>query len=218
MINTARHINVFDPAKIEGKSICVIGAGATGSRIAYELIKLGIPQFDVWDFDTIESHNVGNQLFNIEDIGKYKADVIADLGAKNGCKVIPHIKAITADDNPYNIVFMCADDMSIRQEITKKWLRTATTKILIETRMSFNEVRVYALTKMAHIKPWLEVSSYSNEQSEESVCGSKSSVGATASIASMYAIWQLINIVNNKQIYNEIIASMDPMDFLTRKF
>lgn len=217
-MNVIRHINVFDPATVKGLNITVIGAGATGSRIAYELIKLGIPELTVWDYDKIESHNIGNQLFDETDIGKYKADVVAEIGARNDCKIIPNIKAITADDVPSDIVFMCADDMTIRQELLKKWLRSATTKLIIETRMSFDEVRVYSLSKMADYKSWLKVSSYTNEQSEESVCGAKSSVGATASIASMFAIWQFIHFANKRHLANEIIIQMNPFDMISRKF
>jgi len=217
-MNLSRSISRFDPKTVEGKSILIVGCGAVGSRVAYELIKLGVPSFDIFDFDKIESHNVGNQLFNETDIGKYKVEALEEIGEKNGCVIRGIIEPITAEHSPYNIVFLCPDDMGIRKELINKWMKTVTTKLIVEIRISSDEIRVYALTKIKHIKPWEEASNYTNEEAEETVCGSKTSIGATAAISACLAIWLFIDFCNRKEYSNELIMMLSPYDLITRKF
>lgn len=59
-MNLNKHREYFDPEKIrEAKvPIHIIGVGAIGSHIAIQLAKLGIEEITVWDFDTVDDHNI----------------------------------------------------------------------------------------------------------------------------------------------------------------
>jgi molybdopterin/thiamine biosynthesis adenylyltransferase len=56
--------------------MALCGAGALGSLIADNLVRQGIRELTVIDFDRVEMHNVGTQLFGQGDIGGYKVDVL----------------------------------------------------------------------------------------------------------------------------------------------
>lgn len=215
MINTLRHINIFNPEKEGLTDIAVIGCGAIGSRVAMELIRLGIKSFTVYDFDEVSDVNISNQAFDFSQIGKNKAEALRDVAKSFGCEVKAITTPLTKETTPHNIVFMCADSMELRQDIIRKWLPSPQTSVIIETRMSFDEVRIYTLFAATHARKWFEVSSYKTEEAEESVCGSKSSVGATAGIAAMFAIWQFINMSNEQEIANELIITTNPQDMIS---
>ena len=76
MIETLRHLNVFNPEIFGHKRIDVIGIGATGSRIVLSLAKLGIESIHVWDFDEVADVNIANQVYGLEDVGKQKVDAL----------------------------------------------------------------------------------------------------------------------------------------------
>ena len=49
--------------------IHVIGCGALGSWLVFFLLKMGFKNITVYDFDTIEEHNLPNQCFMERQIG-----------------------------------------------------------------------------------------------------------------------------------------------------
>jgi molybdopterin/thiamine biosynthesis adenylyltransferase len=58
--------------------IVLCGAGAIGSNLADVLARQGATQLAVIDRDRVEEHNISTQIFNEEDIGALKAEVVAN--------------------------------------------------------------------------------------------------------------------------------------------
>ena len=56
--------------------VTVCGAGALGSQLADNLARQGVRQLRVIDFDRVEEHNVGTQLYGVADVGAKKVDVL----------------------------------------------------------------------------------------------------------------------------------------------
>ena len=57
----------------------IIGAGGIGSHVAYSLAAAGVGNLIITDKDTIEESNLNRQfLYHREDIGNYKAPVVAE--------------------------------------------------------------------------------------------------------------------------------------------
>lgn len=72
-----RQTRIFDPAMHRGRlgNIALIGCGAIGSAMALTLAKMGIMDFTIYDPDTVEVHNVPNQLlYGIQADGISKVD------------------------------------------------------------------------------------------------------------------------------------------------
>ena len=57
----------------------IIGVGATGSWLALQLFKMGIKDIRMYDFDTVEPHNVPNQLFGYNDVGTSKIEAMMKI-------------------------------------------------------------------------------------------------------------------------------------------
>lgn len=225
MLNILRHLEVFSPATFGDQRVDVIGVGATGSRIALSLAKLGIGNVHVWDDDRVEPHNVPNQAFGNNDIGKFKVEAIQRIILEQtGTTITIHPVRINSKEQLGDIVFLLTDTMASRQEIWKAGLRYNTqVKLVIETRMGKNSGRVYAMnpSNPAHVTGW-EGTLYADDVAEVNACGTSISVGPSAEVVSGLAVWQLIRWhqtqeqlkkgeVPKDEVENEVVFSLQPM-------
>ena len=125
----SRHnlIDWFSQDEVSEKSVCVIGAGAVGNEVLKSLVLLGVGKVTVFDFDTIEEHNLTKSvLFRSSDIGKSKA-AIASLRAS---ELDPNVQveAIHGDATRqltisslyrHDVVISCVDNFEARLRINQ---------------------------------------------------------------------------------------------------
>jgi molybdopterin/thiamine biosynthesis adenylyltransferase len=194
-VEALRHQKVFQPADFGERRIDVIGCGATGSRIAMQLAKLGIQVLHLWDFDEIAEHNVANQIYGISDIGKKKVDALAAMiHEQTGLDVVPHDERVTGKEALGDVVFLLTDTMASRKEIWDGAIKNKPTiERMIETRMGSSEGRVYSVSPYnpADVKYW-ESTLCDDDEATDSLCGARVSVGPTAELVSGYAVWAFI--------------------------
>jgi len=213
MIDPTRHRDVFSPDMFGDRRVDVIGAGATGSRIALGLAKLGVQNLHVWDFDKVEEHNVANQLYPVGSVGKFKVTALAKLvQQQTGDRITVHREPATGNSRLGQVVFMLTDTMSSRKDIfTGALSGRFSSKLMIETRMGVDEGRVYV------VRPWNPIESqrwlktlYSDEDAsvQASTCGSAITVGPTADLIAGFALWQFI-----KWATVEIKGEPEALDF-----
>jgi len=227
-IEPLRHLSVFSPTAWGTRKIDVIGAGATGSIIVDLLVRLGIEApIHVWDFDKVETHNLANQIYGVDDIGKLKVEALAaHIKQQTGVDIVPHAEKVDGTQPLGPFVFLLTDTMASRREI---WQRGIKYKVgvqqMIETRMGTDVMRVYAINPVvpSHIKCWEETLS-TDDIAEVSACGASTSVGPTAKVLSGVAAWYLMRwfaIQQGKQddtLENELILGLRPPTILSRVF
>ena len=198
-IDPSRHLSVFSPDAFGAQRLDVIGAGATGSRIALELAKLGVQNLHIWDFDLIEEHNIANQAFGVNDIGQLKVDALAErIAVDTGLEVTAHNEAVTGRTQLGDYVFLLTDTMSSRKEIWEGAIRyKPTVKLMVETRMGKDEGRVYAVRPCipTEIREW-EATLCEDEEASESLCGARTTVGPTAAMVTSFAVWAFLRHLN----------------------
>lgn len=56
-----------------------MGCGSVGSTLAENLARCGVTKMTLWDFDTVETHNIVNQMFRQQDVGKLKVEALRDI-------------------------------------------------------------------------------------------------------------------------------------------
>lgn len=228
MIEPLRHLDVFSPDAFGNRKVDIIGAGATGSRIALSVAKLGVQNICVHDFDTVEEHNVPNQVFGNNHVGMKKVDALAEIvKAATGTVIKTNDRRVNGSEFFGDVVFLLTDTMDSRREIWQKGIKfKLRVRQLIETRMGSDNGRVYSLSpsRINHIKAW-EETLYDDGAAEVSACGASVSVGPTAEIISGLAVWQMVrwfahdnSPVKNEEPENEIIFGLRPITFLSRKF
>lgn len=204
-VNYTRQLSLLDPGTIKNKSVTVIGAGATGSYVALMIAQMGWGNtslnqgiLNVWDFDVVEEHNLANQAFERDHIGKKKVDALKDLIIRKcGFEIVTHDEAVVDQreliESTY--VFILTDTMKSRKEIFEKCLKYSfKTDLVIETRMDIDNGRVYAINPndITQIEGW-EKTLYTDEEAETSLCGASASIVPTVYNIASRAVWLLLH-------------------------
>lgn len=215
MINNSRSSGIINPSDYTGK-IHVIGVGATGSRIVKNLIELGFlgRQIHIYDFDIVEEHNVNNQVFDLNDIGKPKVQAMQDLIEHGyGEKIHAHQVEVTADTRLNGIVFLLTDTMKSRKNLVEAMKINPNIKLVIETRLdprcgyihSFNPIN------RAHFEFFSDTLFDDDEAVEVvSACGTRQTIGHVVDILSGMAMCEFVKFVNEEKIGNQLFFSIEP--------
>jgi hypothetical protein len=194
-LDTNRHLSVFDPYAFGNRRVDIIGCGATGSRLALSIAKLGVKHIRCWDFDVVEGHNIANQAFGLDDVGKQKVVALQEMILRQtGTRIDARDCAYEGQESLGDIVFLLTDTMKSRKEIWESKIRYQPgVKLMIETRMGADQARIYAINPVEReqVLYW-EENWYGDETAEVSACGTRISVGPTAEALSSFAVWTLI--------------------------
>jgi len=208
-----RQLDLFSPEKFGDKPVHIVGCGATGSWIAYQLAKMGVSNLHLWDFDEVENHNLPNQIFRLKDVGRSKVEALAEI-IKEATGIVPtsHNEPVVGGTKLSGIVFLLVDSMDARKDIWNGSIKfKLDVELMIETRMAIDNGRVYAIrsSNPGDIKLW-EGTLYSDDEAEESACSNRSIAPTVGYIASV-AVWKLIKFFNDEDYERELILSARPM-------
>lgn len=197
--------------KLDPQNATIIGCGSIGSKIAIELARLGINELELWDDDTVEPHNLCNQVFTEDQIEQPKVIALKEkLTEICSVKVVCNTKRFKKEDTPeHNIVFLCVDSMTQRKLLMKELLCCSNIEWVIETRMGKDAMAVYAVNAPRQEK-WKESSQYDDSVAEVSPCGLSISVGAISTIVAGLATWQYMVIHREEIPKFEILVDLYP--------
>lgn len=103
-------------------SIFIGGAGGIGSWLSFFLTRIGY-FVTTMDFDTLEAHNLGGQLFKNEDLGKYKVEAVESVINSYSIEsnYIPIIGRVTHTTVVSEYVFSAFDNMRARKDLFEAW-------------------------------------------------------------------------------------------------
>ena len=218
----SRQANILNPEEFN-RPIHIIGAGATGSWVAFTLAKMGLSNITVYDFDEVGMHNLPNQMFGLSDIDKNKALSIKNIIRRfTGFNIKARTQKVEGGQPLQGIVFMLTDTMKSRKDIYNMSIKNnPNIDLLIETRMDLRGGRIYAIDpKNRYMCKQYEGTFYSDDEAEVSACGVSQTVLPTALAITSHAIWKLLNYINDEpfshetiiDLPNEIIFSQDLSD------
>lgn len=89
-----RRIDGFDQDRVRALAVAVIGAGAIGNEVVKTLVLLGVGRIAVFDFDTVEIHNLTRSIFLREsDVGQGKAAAVV----RRAAEVDPNVRVEAID-------------------------------------------------------------------------------------------------------------------------
>lgn len=229
MNDLSRHSSLFRPEMLKNTPVHVIGCGATGSNIAMQLTKLGVPEIHIYDMDKIEGHNVANQIYRVEHIGAYKVRALSAILEQHkpcdGTSIIEHCNKVDSDYIAKNglsgIVFVATDTMQSRKEIYDAG-GSGNTNILrwIEPRLDLSFIRLYSIRPADYKqhKMYLETLYTDDEVVTLSSCGTTQTAFPTASFLASMCVWEMLNALNAGNPYNEIMVDLANWTSIKRKF
>lgn len=119
-----KQIGIEGQQHLENSSVLVIGVGGLGSFVASELVKAGIGEITLVDYDVVELTNLHRQnLYTEEDVGTEKLVAMKKhLQAANESVTIKTInQKYSADllDNNYDLVIDCTDNFPVKYQINE---------------------------------------------------------------------------------------------------
>jgi hypothetical protein len=203
----SRQVNILNPEEFNTR-INIIGAGATGSWVAFSLAKMGLSNLHIYDFDEVGMHNLPNQMFGVRDIDRNKALSIRNIiKLFTGFTVNARNEKVDGSVPLQGIVFMLTDTMKSRKDIYNRAIKNnPSIDLLIETRMDLRGGRIYVVDpKNREQTKMYEQTFYSDDEAEVSACGVSQTVLPSALAITSHAIWKLLNYINGEIVYNETI-------------
>lgn len=129
-------------------TVNIIGNGSLGSVTAILLIKLLSDDIPICliDFDQVEEHNLTNQIFGPQDIGKYKPAALREILKRFGRENVSIVNAQAGSNtNLEGIIVALVDSMKARKEIFSACRFNAGVPYFIEARSGGDTARVYGL-------------------------------------------------------------------------
>jgi hypothetical protein len=141
-ISFLRQQDLVDGERLAKVPITVIGAGAIGSFTTLALAKMGARNITVYDFDTVEPHNLPNQFYRLKDLTRPKVDALSEIVRDYSGVEIRALNEKFLGQEVQGIVIVAVDSMSERARIMKV-LKQA--ELLIDVRMGAEVCRIYSV-------------------------------------------------------------------------
>lgn len=213
-MNLAKSYDFFKPEMCKER-LHIIGCGAIGSTVAENLARFGLTKISLYDFDVVEPHNIANQMFTQEDIGKPKVIAVAEYLKKINPEIEADLKVI---DKGYvgqklsGYVFLCVDNIDLRRQIAEACVGNAFVKAMFDFRMRLTDAQHYAAAwndrKM--VESFLRSMAFSHEEAKAetpvSACNITLSVVPTVRMICALGVSNFINFVKDGHIRKLILT------------
>ena len=197
--------------------ILVIGAGGIGSPTVLALAKMGCSNIRVYDPDTVERHNIPNQLYRVGDVGEYKVNALQEIVRSYTGTTIYPVVAHYESQPLAEIVISAVDSMETRKRIWGTVKESLITRLYIEARMGAEVGRVYAV-RLTPLDPEAsrqagqeyEKQLYSDEEAVELPCTARATIYNCFMIASLIAN-QVKRFAVGEPVWSELIMDLATM-------
>ena len=192
------------------EAVLVGGAGGIGSWVTFFLTKIGFNAY-LYDFDTVETHNLGGQLFKQDAVGKPKVEAVREV-VEEYCGVqistfqqmilkgrTNQVQEKIIETSPGHMYCVSAfDNMEARKTMFNTWKKFALlypeTAIFIDGRLELESFQIFCVTpdKIADYEKHL----FSDSIIEEAACTLKQTSHTAAMIATTMTAFLTNHIAN----------------------
>lgn len=214
----------FQPEKVAGK-VHIIGCGSVGSTIAENLARCGVKKMVLWDFDIVEEHNIVNQMFRQQDVGKKKVDALKDILME----INPEVDScLDLNPNGWNgelltgYIFLAVDNIDLRRKFVEQHMNSPFVKAVFDCRTVLEGAQHYAADwgdfnmKRDLLKSMQFSHSEAKEEAPVSACGVTLGVATTVRLISAYAVNNFMNFVKGNGIKK--FVNMDGFSYILDAF
>lgn len=215
-MNLVKSQEYFDPTKVDGRCH-IIGCGSVGSTVAELLVRAGVKNISLYDFDTVSAHNIANQMFMDADIGRLKVDAVRDMlvainpEVKNFLQI--YKEGYVENTKLTGYVFLCVDNIDLRREIVKKNRFNPLIKCVFDFRTRLEDAQHYAADwkspKM--IENLLDSMDFTHDEAKAAspvtACNVEMGIAPTVRIICSYGVANFMNFVRKKELKKIILAN-----------
>lgn len=209
-----RQLDVVSPEDLVSLRVTVIGAGGIGSPTTLALAKMGVSQIVVYDDDSVEPHNLPNQIYRFSDLGKIKVEALADI-CRDFAGVVVEAKPERFDGQQLaGVVVSGVDTMATRKKIWTRVKYNPAVQLYIEGRMGAEVARVHTVRPCdPSLVKWYESTLYSDEEASELPCTARAIIYNTLCIAGLVAN-QVKKFARAEPLAREIIFDLKTLTFI----
>ena len=224
MIDLSKSYEFFQPEKVKSK-IHIIGCGSVGSTVAENLVRCGLKNLVLWDFDKVEPHNITNQIYRSKDVGKLKVEALKDILVD----IDPDLDTtITIEPDGWHgknlsgYIFLCVDNIELRRTIVEKHMDNTYVKAVFDIRTLLEGAQHFAAdwSNMKMKEDLLSSMQFTHDEASEetpvSACGVTLGVATTVRVISAIAVNNFINFVKGMEIKKLIL--LDAFNFTLDAF
>ena len=185
--------------------VVVGGAGGIGSWLAFFLARANF-NVTLSDFDTVEEHNIGGQLFKRSQIGKYKAEAVGRNVSEFSTNTInAQIVKITEETATHEFMFSAFDNMDARRAMFKVWKRSWNSMnrpIFIDGRLNAEQFQIFCVTP-ENADEYEKVHLFKDSEVEDAPCSAQQTTHTAAMIAG-HMVGFFTNHITNINLRDEV--------------
>ena len=221
-MNLLKSLEYFDPLQV--KSRChIIGCGSVGSTVAELLVRLGITKITLYDFDTVSSHNLANQMFVQSDVNRPKVDALKDMlltinpEAEDELQTVP--EGWTEKTRLSGYVFLCVDNIDLRREIATRNRINQSIRAMFDFRTRLEDAQHFAAdwSNPKEIENFINTMDFTHEEARKetpvTACNVEMGVAPTVRIICSYGVANFMNFIRGKGLKKLILADAFAFDF-----
>lgn len=141
-----RQLEIISPTDFKNLQVTVIGVGGIGSPTTLALAKMGVPKIKVFDDDSVEIHNLPNQLYRFSDMNKPKVEALKAICLDfTGVEIEAVNQKFLGKHKLSGIVVSGVDSMDARKKIWDSVKFKPGIDVYIEARMGAEVAMVYTI-------------------------------------------------------------------------
>ena len=188
MIDYWRQLDLVSPSDLDF-DVNLVGVGGLGSPIAMALVKMGCPRITLFDDDTVEPHNLPNQLYRMADISLPKVDALAKILREYVDADITPINERVTQRTFKGVVISAVDSMAARRAIWDNCVKyKAGVKLYIDARMGGEVGRILTVspTNPMQVEAY-EGTLFTDDEGSTELCTAQATIYSTFGVASLVA-------------------------------
>lgn len=221
-MDLSKSYDFFQPEK-DDAMIHIIGCGSVGSTLAENLARCGVTKMTLWDFDTVEPHNICNQMFRQQDVGRLKVDALKDILTDINPDIVDEIELKPEGWQGKMLsgyIFLAVDNIELRRKFVEQHMDSPYVKAVFDFRTLLESAQHYAADwdnyKMK--KDLLNSMQFSHEEAATetpvSACGVTLGVATTVRLVCALGVNNYINFVKGNGIKKLIMIDGFAFDLL----
>lgn len=207
----------FDPA-IVTKPIHIIGCGAIGSTLAVQLTRCGLTNIYLWDFDTVEVHNLANQQFRRADVGTNKNVALRKIMLEINPQAEVKTRGRYTDEMLSGYIFLAVDSIDTRKDIIQAHKYSMLVEAVFDFRMRLKDAQHYGAdwAKQEHRKNLEKTMDFTQEEADAATptnaCGMSLSVIPTVETVVSVGVANFINFLHDPKQLKPLVM-VNPFDY-----
>jgi len=208
-MDLSKSYDFFQPEKDDAR-VHIVGCGSVGSTVAENLARCGVTKMTLWDFDTVEPHNICNQMFRQQDVGKLKVEALKDILTDINPDIVDELELKPEGWKGKlmsGYIFLAVDNIELRKEIVEKHMDSPYVKAVFDFRTLLESAQHYAAdwSDLKMKQDLLKSMQFSHEEAAEetpvSACGVTLGVATTVRLVCALGVNNYINFVKGNGIW-----------------